>query len=53
MKWVEEVSKGEGLGRKEKSLRDSLVKERKERKKRERMKKEGDPPSKKKANTEE
>lgn len=48
VKWIEKVSKGEGLGRNEKSLRDSLAKRRKERKKRERMKKEGDPLQKKK-----
>lgn len=43
MKCIEKVREKEGLGRKEKSLRDSLAKERKGKKKKERMKSEGDP----------
>lgn len=45
VKGIEKVSKKEGLGRKEKSLRDSLAKERKGKKKKERMR--ATPPQKK------
>jgi hypothetical protein len=51
VKGIEKESKKEGLGRKEKSLRDSLAKERKGKKKKKRMR--AIPPPKKKADTEE